>query len=83
MDLWDHDVWAFVLLVVSGAALLVLHATIWWLGVRSSAVPRALRFVTWVPPFASLVGLVVGPRWVSALWFFVLALYLMLRSAYD
>jgi len=88
MDLlWDHDIWAFVALVCSGAALCVLYATIGWRVVRSRAVPprplRALKFVAWVPPLGPLVGLVVGPRRLSALWFFVLALYLVLRSAYD
>jgi len=85
MDLWNRDVGFLVSLIVLGALLGVLHVWVWLRTLRPPQAPgllrwfRWFRWFTWLPVVGPLVGLGVGPRVASALWFIVLAAYLVLR----
>lgn len=80
MVLWNRDVVFLGSLVVLGALLVVLHVWVWLRTLRAPRVPGWLRWFTWLPLVGPVVGIGAGPRAASALWFIVLAAYLVLRS---
>jgi dolichyl-phosphate-mannose--protein O-mannosyl transferase len=79
MDLWNRDVGFLVSLIVLAALLVVLHVWVWLRTLRAPRVPGLLRWFSWLPLVGPVIGLVVGPRVASVLWFIVLAAYLVLR----
>ena len=80
MNLWTRDSVVLLLLIGLFALLLLLHVLLWLRSLRAAAVPKVLRYFTWLPPLACVAGFWSGARLAPALWCIVLIVYLVLRS---
>jgi hypothetical protein len=80
MNLWTWDTVSLLALIVLGALLLVLHVALALHALRAPGLPRALRYVSWLPLLAPLAGFMSGAPLMALLWCIVAAAYVVLRT---
>lgn len=80
MSVWNRDSMFLSALIVLFALLVVLHVFFWLRSLRDAAVPKLLRWFTFVPPLGCVASFWSGSRVLPALWCVVLIAYLVLRS---
>jgi len=81
MTLWNRDSMFLLALIVLFALLVVLHVFFWLGSLRDSAVPKLLRWFTWLPPLGCVASFWSGARVLPVVWCIVLIAYLVLRSS--
>jgi hypothetical protein len=80
MNPWTRDTFSLLALIVLGALLVVLHVALALHAVRARGLPRALRYVSWLPLLAPLAGFMSGAPLLALLWCIVAAAYVVLRT---
>jgi hypothetical protein len=80
MNPWTRDTFSLLALIVLGALLVLLHVALAMHTVRAPGLPRALRYVSWLPLLAPLAGFMSGAPLLALLWCIVAAAYVVLRT---
>jgi hypothetical protein len=80
MNFWNPHTAMLLGLVLLGAALLVLHLALVLRTLRATGLPRALRWLSWLPPVTPVAGFWCGAKLLSLLWCIVAAAYIVLRT---